>query len=53
MNDFYSWYYEECQIDAAELVGPNSPEYEQCVERFYEDETRREAHLIRHRLNHA
>ena len=53
MNNFDDWYYEQCQIDAAELVGPNAHEYEQCVERFYEDETRREAHRIRYNLEHA
>ncbi len=40
---FDDWYHEECTIDAAELVGPNSPEYERTVERFEQDETRREA----------
>ena len=53
MNNFDDWYYEQCQIDAAELVGPNAHEYEHCVERFYEDEGRREAHFIRYNLEHA
>ena len=53
VNNFDNWYYEQCQNDAAELVGPNAPEYEQCVERFYEDEGRREAHRIRYNLEHA
>ena len=53
VNNFDDWYYEQCQIDAAELVGPNAHEYEQCVERFYEDEGRHEAHLIRYNLERA
>lgn len=40
-------------VERAELVGPNAHEYEQCVERFYEDEGRREAHRIRYNLEHA
>lgn len=31
------WAYEEADIYAAELVGPNSPEYEDCAERRYEE----------------
>jgi hypothetical protein len=46
---FDDWYHEECTIDAAELVGPNSPEYERAVERFEQDETRREAAFDRFR----
>ena len=49
MNDFDDWYHERCGEDAAELVGPNSYEYEAVWERFYEDETRREA--ARHRYH--
>ena len=53
MINFDDWYYEQCQFDAAELVGPNAHEYEQCVERFYEDETRREDHRIWYNLKYA
>lgn len=27
-TDFDDWYSEQCSLDAAELVGPNSPEYD-------------------------
>ena len=53
MDNFDDWYYEQCRVDAAELVGPNAHEYEQCVERLYEDETRREAHRIWYDLKYA
>ena len=53
MNNFDDWYYEQCQIDADELVGATGHEYEHCFERFYEDEGRREAHHIRYNLEHA
>jgi hypothetical protein len=49
-TDFDDWYAEQCTINAAEAVGPNSPEYERLVERFEDDETRREAALTRYRL---
>lgn len=47
---FDTWYDEQCSIDAAEVVGPNSREYEPLQERYYEDETRREAALHRYRM---
>ena len=47
---FDDWYSEQCSIDAAELVGPNSFEYDQVAERFEDDDTRREAALHRYRL---
>ena len=56
MNNFDSWYYEQCKIDAfvlVVLVAIHAHEYERCVERFYEDEGRREAHRIRYNLEHA
>ena len=53
MDKFEDWYYEQCQNDAAGLVGPNAHGYEQCVERLYKDECRREAHLIWYDLEHA
>ena len=46
-TDFDDWYDEQCRIDAAELVGPNSHEYDQVAERFEGDETRREAAMHR------
>ena len=49
-TNFDDWYSEQCSIDAAELEGPNSPEYDRLTERFYEDETRREAALHRYRM---
>lgn len=53
VNNFDDWYHEFCGEDAAELVGPNSYEYEAVWEHFYEDEGRREAYLIRYNLEHA
>lgn len=47
---FDDWFSEQCSIDAAELVGPNSPEYDLVAERYEEDETRREAALHRYRM---
>jgi hypothetical protein len=49
-TDFNDWYAEQCAVDAAEMVGPNSPEYERLAERYEEDDTRREAALNRYRL---
>lgn len=46
---FTDWYEEECRIDAAEQVGPNSFEYEALLDRLLEDETRKEN--MRHRYN--
>lgn len=43
MEKFDDWYHDECYVDACELVGPNSPEFDQTVERFENDPTRREA----------
>lgn len=51
--NFDDWYSEQCSIDAAELEGPNSPEYDRLTERFYEDETRREAALRRYRMENG
>jgi len=47
---FEDVYYEECCIDAAEVVGPNSVEYEALVERYLDDTTRREAAMTRYRM---
>jgi len=47
---FDDWYCEECSICAAELVGPNSHEYDYVLERLMEDETRREAAMHRYRM---
>lgn len=49
-TDFDDWYHDQCSIDAAELVGPNSIEYDRTVERFEDDETRREAARHRYRM---
>lgn len=46
---FTAWYEEECHIEAAERVGPNSFEYEALLDRLLEDETRKEN--MRHRYN--
>ena len=40
-ESFDDWYSEQCSIEAAELVGPNSLEYEHLAERFYDDEEKR------------
>lgn len=50
METFDEWYEDQCAIDAAEIVGPNSPDYERLVERFVEDETRREAAMHRYNM---
>ena len=50
---FDDWYHERCGEDAAELVGPNSYEYEAVWERLYEDENRREAYQIHYNREHA
>jgi len=47
-DDFDAWYYDECSIDAAELVGPNSCEYEDVHTSCYEDDARRAAALLRY-----
>ena len=43
LGEFDAWYWDECWIAAAELVGPNSHEYEAVFDRFYEDDARRAA----------
>ena len=50
---FDDWYEEQCSIDAAEIVGPNSPEYEGLVSRFVEDETRRDAAMHRYAMEYG
>ena len=50
MESFNEWYEDQCAIDAAETVGPNSSEYEWLVERFVEDETRRDAAMHRYTM---
>ena len=42
-SEFDAWWYEECGIAAAEIVGSNSYEYDSLHMRFYEDEVRRAA----------
>lgn len=34
---FDDWFYEQCGVAAAELVGPNSREYEAVWEEYYEN----------------
>jgi hypothetical protein len=41
-RNFDDWYADECRIAAAELVGSNGHEYDGLVERFEEDDGRRE-----------
>ena len=48
MIDFDDWYADECAIDAAEMVGPNSHEYSGLVDRYIEDDTRRDAARVRY-----
>jgi hypothetical protein len=50
MTPFDDWYDEQCAIDAAEVVGPNSPEYDRLVERYINDYTRRDAAMHRFRM---
>lgn len=38
---FDDWYYDECWIAASELVGPNSPEYDQVFIEMHEDPVRK------------
>lgn len=47
---FDDWYYEQCCIDAAEVVSPNDPEHEYTVNYYLDDDTRREAALHRYRM---
>ena len=49
-NRFDDWFYDQCAVDAAEMVGPNSLEYDRLCERYLEDETRREAAMHRFRM---
>lgn len=48
---FDAWYYDECSIDAAEVVGPNSVEYDDLHTRFYEDDNRREAARLQYYMH--
>ena len=47
---FDDWYEDQCAIGAAEIVGPNSVEYEHLLERFIDDDTRREAAMHRYTM---
>lgn len=47
-ESFDDWFSEQCSIEAAELVGPNSLEYERLTERFYDDEDKRAVYYVRH-----
>ena len=47
---FDDWYQNECEIDAAEMVGPNAHEFWGIVERLVEDEGRREAAMHRYTM---
>lgn len=49
MTHFDEWYHERCGTDAAEVDGPNSPDYDATWDRFYEDDTRRE--VAKHRYH--
>ena len=49
-QNFDDWYEDQCAIDAAERVGPNSFEYEPLVEKMIEDDTRREAAMHRYNM---
>jgi hypothetical protein len=41
MENMDDLYYEDCCIAAAEMVGPNSMEYEGLVDHYFEDDSRR------------
>jgi hypothetical protein len=47
---FDEWYQIECEIDAAEMVGPNAHEFWGLVERLVEGKTRREAAMTRYTM---
>lgn len=40
---FEAWYEDECRIAASELVGPNSPEYDELVDKLLADDVRKAA----------
>lgn len=40
---FEDWYYDECHIAAAEIVGPNSIEYDRLVDKMLDDDARKAA----------
>lgn len=40
---FEGWYYDECHVAAAELVGPNSIEYDRLVYKLLDDDARKAA----------
>ena len=47
-DEFDAWYYDECGIAAAGLVGTNGYEYDGLHIRLYEDDARRAAALTQY-----